>query len=497
MPSFFRNDEDVRIFVLGEKDTPEKKKKHARLLTVFQQCVRRPGTKGQFFFQRRSTCLGGAPILIFEPQGPIDRGIFQGGISRFGETLQGTFRCTAPGYIELEVKTNLSAANAVKFSRAIRKVIKQVAGVMQTGGDERVRIITPGEKSRLAKEKQAAKKKALAEAQDQRRAVQQRRKASRKPKPSRSVAPDSPAAIAKKKARRRAARNRATQAQRERQEVVADIEQHTAQSQQTHAAAQTEHQNVTHLLARLRTARMPIRALAQACAGLDPTQVRAMLETEHRRGTHPALAARLLEHVRDATPQTIAPIIARWEQEEARRTQALEAVVEDVTERAVALEKQAIRAEMALMDAREAAAQLQVEALQAHVQAALEQTSVDDVQLETLQAQLQHAERQQHNLGVQAQTLDVVRALRALRASLLRLERTEGVAAHSPAHRRQLFVEDMEMRRCLKRLARVLSNLETVGEATFIVENAWLALSDIRWARADIQAALLLVSSTR
>ena len=151
MPSFFRTAHDVRIFFLDEAESAEDQKQRKRLDTVFRQCVRRSGTRGNFFFHRRCASLNGKPFLILEPQGPVDRGIFQEGITRFGETLSGTFHCPRTGYLVLEIRKNISPANAIKFSRGIRRLIARLTGMMTSGGDDRVIIQTPAETARQAR----------------------------------------------------------------------------------------------------------------------------------------------------------------------------------------------------------------------------------------------------------------------------------------------------------------------------------------------------------
>lgn len=150
MPSFFRTAEDVRIYFLGLTNTPERKKQHRRLDTIYRQCVRRSGTRGHFFFHRRCATLKGRPFLVLEPQGPVDRGIFYEGITRFGETLSGRFRCPRPGYIILVVDKSVTPTNAVKYSRLIRRLIAQLTGMMTSGGDDRVLIRTAEQDARMA-----------------------------------------------------------------------------------------------------------------------------------------------------------------------------------------------------------------------------------------------------------------------------------------------------------------------------------------------------------
>jgi len=175
MPSYFRSEEDVRIFFLPRsQEAKENKSQRAFLMTLFKQSFRRPGTRGHFFFHRRCGTINFKPILILEPQGRVDRGIFEGGITRFGETLSGQFTCPKPGYLELHCTRNLSSADVTKYRRIIRKVIKKVTGLMVSGADDRIQIITPSDKvaakraaneeaRRLAKEKREAARLALAE----------------------------------------------------------------------------------------------------------------------------------------------------------------------------------------------------------------------------------------------------------------------------------------------------------------------------------------------
>ena len=179
MPSFFRNAEDVRILFLSETDTPEKKRQYSRLKTIFTQCIRRSGARGSFFFHRRSPSLNNKPILILEPQGPVDRGIFQGGLTRFGETLSGTFHTPKPGHLVFETKKNISTSNITKFRREIRKLVASMTGMMSSGSDDRVQIITPAERARRAREQAAAKKQAATDARAKLEADRKARKEAR------------------------------------------------------------------------------------------------------------------------------------------------------------------------------------------------------------------------------------------------------------------------------------------------------------------------------
>ncbi|MFT4976982.1 MAG: hypothetical protein ACI8S6_002887 [Myxococcota bacterium] len=167
MPSFFRTAEDVRIFFLQETDTLEKKRQYDRLKTIFVQSIRRAGVRGNFFFHRKCGSLGGAPILILEPQGPVDRGIFQEGITRFGETLSGTFHTTSPGHIVFETKKNVSDSSVNKYRREIRRLIAKMTGMMGSGGDDRIKIVTPAEKARRARAQANARREEAAQAREQ------------------------------------------------------------------------------------------------------------------------------------------------------------------------------------------------------------------------------------------------------------------------------------------------------------------------------------------
>jgi len=200
MPSYFRSARDVRIVFAGEVETPEDRKQQKRLLTLFKQSVRRAGGRGNFFFQRKATSLGGAPILILEPQGPIDRGIFQDGISRFGETLTGTFHTPKPGYLVLEPKANVPDSSVRKYSRDIRRIVARFTGMMGSGGDDRVTIITPKEKARRARAEAAARREEASQAREALHAEREARAAAREEKaprreqeaPSPTPAPEGP-----------------------------------------------------------------------------------------------------------------------------------------------------------------------------------------------------------------------------------------------------------------------------------------------------------------
>lgn len=158
MPSYFNSEEAIKVFFAKETDTAEKKKMYRKLHGIWTRAVRVGGTKGSFYYQRSCSSIKGKPILIFEPQGGIDRGLFQE-ISRFGEVLEGKFVCLKNGYIELHVSKDLNQSNLLKYARSIRSVIADVSGIMSGGGDDRVTIVTPRVKANKAKSKRLAEQK--------------------------------------------------------------------------------------------------------------------------------------------------------------------------------------------------------------------------------------------------------------------------------------------------------------------------------------------------
>ena len=190
MPSYFNSGEAVRVFFTKETKTAEQKKMYNKLLRIWSRAVRVGGTKGGFYYQRSCSTLKGKAILIFEPQGGVDNGIFQE-ISKIGETLEGKFVCTKNGYIELHVQKESNESTRLKYSRSIRKIIASISGIMSGGSDDRVSIITPKVKAQRIKEKQlqkkreqeekaAIKRKKKEEAEEKKRQAEQRKKAAAK-----------------------------------------------------------------------------------------------------------------------------------------------------------------------------------------------------------------------------------------------------------------------------------------------------------------------------
>jgi hypothetical protein len=171
MPSYFNSEEAIRVFFMKETNTAEQKKLYNKLLRIWSRAVRVGGTKGGFYYQRSCSTIKGKAILIFEPQGGVDNGIFQE-ISRIGETLEGRFVCTKNGYIELHIQKDLNDSNLIKYSRSIRKIIASISGIMSGGSDDRVKIITPKVKARKLKEEQLQKQRI----REEQKALKQKKK---------------------------------------------------------------------------------------------------------------------------------------------------------------------------------------------------------------------------------------------------------------------------------------------------------------------------------
>lgn len=529
MPSYFRSDDDVRMFFLKELDTPEKKKKYTRLKTLFVQSVRRPGTRGHFFYHRRSLSLGGAPILIFEPQGPIDYGIFQGGITRFGETLFGTFRCTAPGYIQLEIKKNLSDPNRLKFARDIRKAIKSISGIMQTGGDDRVIIITPRQKAlkaREAAEKKRREVEAIRERRHQlaeerrlkrelkrqkqeqqrekneqlRKARKQKRKeaalskqvaaekARRQAKAAEEEPPRSKAEAARKL--RREKEEKAAMARIERLQKEALAAEADGESVEADAAAEEARDLTAELIEHLRTAQEPHRAVARACKGKNKVQIQAALFQMIARSSNKAAAQRLLARVRPAAPDRLDATIAQWVSDEDARLSELHEAVNTAKAEALALEKLASRSGAAAMTAREEAAQLKLDELQARLTAAEAASDEEGASLEELREAISEAEKARRDVQIAARQRDVSRALRAIQEGVNRMEEARDPALDNPKLLRRRMRQDPLMRKGLKRLRSAISALRASGAKRRALTEVWDEHPDILWAQATILSAL-------
>lgn len=531
MPSYFRSDDDVRIFFLKELDTPQKKKKYARLKTFFVQSVRRPGTRGHFFFHRKCATLGGAPILIFEPQGPIDHGIFQGGITRFGETLFGTFRCTAPGYLELEVKKNISEANSLKFGRDMRRVIKRIAGIMQTGGDDRIRIVTPREKARVAREA-AEKKRREAEAlrerrrqlaeerrlkrelkrqqKEQKRQKNEQLKAARQQKKElklseqvaaekarleaaaqQSAPPKSPRTKAEAARQlRREKEERAAMARIERLQQEALAAEADGESVEADAAAEDARDLAGELVEHLRAAREPYTAVARACEGKNKVQVQAALFQMIARSPHKAAAQRLLSRVRSAAPDQLDGTIAQWVSQEEGRLSEINEAVDAARAEALSLEKLASRSGATAVVARESAAQLKVEELQARLTAAEAASGAEDATLADLRGAIAEAEDARRDAQIAARQQDVSRSLRSIQAGFDRMEEARDPVLDDPKKLRRRMRQDPSMRKALKRLRGAIAALRASGARRRSLTEVWSEHPDILWAQATILSAL-------
>ncbi|MFT4977435.1 MAG: hypothetical protein ACI8S6_003340 [Myxococcota bacterium] len=518
MPSFFRTAEDVRIFFLKETGTKEQKRQYARLKTIFVQSVRRTGARGHFFFHRKCSSLGGAPILIFEPQGPIDHGIFQEGITRFGETLFGTFRCTAPGFIELEVKKNLGTANALKYSRDIRDVVKSFAGVMQTGGDDRVLIVTPKEKARIAREAADQKRAEIVEARERRQQMNEerrlKREVRRQQKKEAAAARGAPSAseqvTAEKKRRaevkakgkpkakkdkdprrvRREKEEQAASARIARLQKEADAAEADGASFEASAAAEDARDLAAEIADQLRDARAPARSVAQACRGKNAVQVQAALFQLVARGPHKEAAGRLLARVRAAGSAPIEGVLRKWVRDEDGRLAELQALTESAEAEALALEKLASRTEAAAMAAREEAANLKVEELQARLTAA-EAVAGDETGLDDLRSAVADAEVARREVEIAARQQDATRALRALQAGLQALEDGDNSdLLRDPKQLRRAVRADPSMRKGLRRLRSAITGLRAVGAPSGAMADVWDEHPDILWAQAAILSAL-------
>ena len=500
MPSFFRSDVDVKI-VYDKKRvlTPDEKKQKKRLMIPFDQSVRRAGTKGNFFFHRKNSCVGG-PILILEPQGPVDRGIFQGGISKFGETLSGKFECTKPGFIVLYTKKNVSEANKLKFGRAIRKAIKKATGMMTSGGEDRITIITPKDKERAAKEAAAEKKRLAEEARQRQVEERARRKLKREERSrlkaekraqkaqARASAQAEPRAAAKPKARPKPkpkARTRTRPARTSRQTPAPPKPKVTPQQvEERWEAADTSQEGWLESEAKagdLASAAIAISARAEASRDQAEESYSTLQQsTQHLHA--------LREGIKKAGGRAKVDLQQEIAREEARQ-RSLEAAFEELNARAVALETEATQQAQALEAAREEAMVLQLEAAKARLVAAKaeQEAAEDDAESgeDDVERELDDAARQ---LALAQAELGIDQALKQISVALAGVDHeADGAEFKSTrVYLGALIWENKSLRKGVEKL-RVSSQLiESSTDRVRILATHWAHHADIEWAESAV-----------
>ncbi len=495
MPSFFRSDEDVRIFFLKETDTPEKKKQYKRLKTIFDQCVRRPGTKGNFFFHRKCASLGGAGILIMEPQGPVDRGIFQGGITRFGETLSGQFECPATGFLILHVKKNVNEANKKKFGRDIRKLVAKVSGSMSSGGEDRVQIITPKDKELAAKEAAEEKKQQAEDARKRTEEERVRRKLKREElnrkkaeKRAEKVETAPPAPEPREEAPRKADKPRpAPKSRAKKAEAPAPEPEPKITPQQVEErweAADTSQEGWLE---------SESKAQDQA-ANAIASSARAEAARESADESHDALqkSTKHLHDLREALKKAGGRAKVDLQQEivrEEAKEKALEAEFQRASAEATALEMEAAAQAEALAVAREEAIARQVEAAQARLAAAKAEAEAadgdEDADGEEAARELADATRQ---LALAQAEQGIAAALKEIDAALSGIdhETESGEFKSTRVYIGALLWENKGLKKGIERLRESAGLIEAPSDRVRILATHWAHHPDIEWAESAV-----------
>ncbi|MEL6343245.1 MAG: hypothetical protein AAFV53_08910 [Myxococcota bacterium] len=507
MPSFFRTADDVRImFGSGPEDAEEKKQKR-RLRKIFEQCVRRPGTRGNFFFHKKCASIGGKPILIMEPQGPVDRGIFQEGITRFGETLSGTFECPKTGYLILEVKKNLSTANALKYSRFIRRTVGRVAGIMNSGGDDRVEIITPKIKADRAREAAEEKRRQAEEAKEKRRLLAERRKQARaeralrakekkqpkkrvkKPhrqKPPVEAAPVKKPRIDKTTTKKEKARievayierlhDRADEIQARREELEAEIEDAMASSLEASADAEEARDAVDEATDALRIAEAELSQLEGGGGGDDVS----------------AAAGRLQDALQGVPADQHLAAKQTWLQQERDRIAAEQKRLKAEEANAVALARAAAEKRLRAMRSKEEAAKLRVQEAQQKLKAAeaeLEDASIaEETEVERLRTAAIIAETARTEVAIAAGSLNASAAIKDVIAGLRNLEARglEPEDLEDEGDLRRLIRSEPLLNSAIRRLNEARRSLETAGAPMGTLTMIWMDHPEVLWAQPII-----------
>ena len=498
MPSFFRSDVDVKIvFDKSRSLTSEEKTQKRRLMIPFDQSVRRAGTKGNFFFARKNSTVGG-PILILEPQGPVDRGIFQGGITRFGEILNGTFECPKPGFLILYVKKNINEANKLKFGRDIRRVIKTATGMMTSGGEDRITIITPKDKERTAREAAIEKKRLAAEVRERtqqqnaqrklkreelkrRRAEKRAEKARQAPVKSEPAPPPSDKPRKKPKARQARPKPRREKPEPKPKPVVTP-QQVEAQWEAADTSQEDwlESESRAHEL-EANTISIDAQAV-QHREEAETSQDALQQSTKHLYALRKAF-----KKAGGRAKFDLEKEIVREEAKEAE----LKLRTAKLNEIAIATEEKATKQSEALALAREEAMAKQIEAAQARLEAAkTEQEAAsgdgDNAEgSETTDRELADAERQ---LALAQAEKDIVSALKLIETALSGLDH---YSASQEFKSTRIYIgallwENKALKKSIEKLREAVQRIESPSDRIRIMATHWAHHPSIEWAESAV-----------
>jgi len=505
MPSFFRSDVDVKIvFDKSRSLTSEEKAQKKRLMIPFDQSVRRAGTKGNFFFARKNATVGG-PILILEPQGPVDRGIFQGGITRFGEILNGTFECPKPGFLILYIKKNINEANKLKFGRDIRKAIKKATGMMTSGGEDRITIITPKDKERAARAA-AAEKKRLAAAVRERKQQQnaqrklkreemKRRRVEKRAEKARAAATTSERAApqddksskkpesrrARPKARREKPAPGAKAKPKPKPKPVVTPQQVEAkwEAADTHQEGWLESESKAH---EMEAAAISISA--QTASVRDRAEASADALQQSRDHLHA-----LREGIKKAGGRAKVDLQKEIEREVAKEA-ALKENVAALNDIVAELDEKASRQSDALEAAREEAMALQIEAAAARLAAAkAEQESANDGDgaeaTEAVAREVADAERQ---LTLAQAEKDIISALKLIDAALSGIDHDSASLEFKSTrvYIGALLWENKALKKSIEKLRVAAQRIESPSDRIRIMATHWAHHPSIEWAESAV-----------
>ncbi|MDG1479466.1 MAG: hypothetical protein P8R54_07740 [Myxococcota bacterium] len=502
MPSFFRSDVDVKIvFDKSRSLTSEEKAQKKRLMIPFDQSVRRAGTKGNFFFARKNATVGG-PILILEPQGPVDRGIFQGGITRFGEILNGTFECPKPGFLILYIKKNINEANKLKFGRDIRKAIKKATGMMTSGGEDRITIITPKDKERTAREAATEKKRLAAVVRERKEQQNAQRKLKREELKHRRAEKRA------EKARQAAATSKSTAAQPDQPDKKLRTRRVRPKPRREKPAPEAKPKPKPVVTPQQVEARWEAADTCQEgwlesesrAHELEATTIsisaQAVLHREEAAASLDALekSTKHLHDLREALKR--AGGRAKFDlQKEIVREEAKEAVLKvrtaKLNEIAIATEEKATQQSEALESAREEALAKQIEAAQARLAAAKteqEAASGEGGNAEVSEATARELADAEHQLVLAQAEKDIVSALKRIDTALSGIDHDSASLEFKSTrvYIGALLWENKALKKSIEKLREAAQRIESPSDRIRIMATHWAHHPSIEWAESAV-----------
>ncbi|MFT5686490.1 MAG: hypothetical protein ACI8RZ_007446, partial [Myxococcota bacterium] len=405
-------------------------------------------------------------------------------------------------FLILYVKKNISESNKLKFGRDIRKAIKKATGMMTSGGEDRIKIVTPKDKELAARAAATEKKQLAAEARERKeqqnaqrkikreelklkRAEKRAQKAERAQTESTEEArTEAPRKAEKSRKTEKPRRERTPRAEKPEPEPKPVVTPEQVEARWEEAGTTQEGWLESEAKAQdLEANAISVGARAEAFRDqADESQEALEGSTKHLHDLREAL-----KKAGGRAKFDLQKEIAREE----TKKQTLQAEFQRLNEAALALEAETSQQTEALAQAREEAMVKQVEAAEARLEAAKaeqESASEDDDDPEASEETAREIADAARQLAVAKAELDIVASLKQINTALVGIDHdSESQEFKSTrVYIGALMWENKQLKKGVEKLREAVSRIESASDRIRILATHWAHHPEIEWAESAV-----------